>query len=107
MSKMQIIPKGTLFIMSSGAYSAYSVRALCRATSDIDADALREEFLSGNPYQRERYNFEPAAFIAFVAAKGLFEEMHYGELHLGDYGDPDEMEVTISEASATETERSE
>lgn len=93
MSKMHIIPGGSLFIMSSGAFSDYTVKALCRATRDIDADALRAEFLASNPDQRERYHFEPSAFIAFVAAKGLFEELAYGELHLGDYGDADTMDV--------------
>lgn len=91
---MTPIPKGAFLTISTGAYSSYSVQGVFRAIETIDADALRTEYLTDNPDQRERYHFDDSAFLAWVARKGLIDPIPSFEWHLSDYSDADDMDVT-------------
>ena len=75
-----IIKKGELLIISSGEYSDYRMVALCRASQDIDIEALREEYLTLHPEQRQRYRFREYQFVKWclvdrtVATEELYRE---------------------------------
>jgi hypothetical protein len=80
------IKKGTLVLLTSGEYSDYDLKAIGRATQDIDPEGLRQEWFSMHPEQADQYSAEFYAFVAWLAKSGLIEEMPCVELHLGSYG---------------------
>lgn len=84
------IKKGVTFVLTSGAYSDYSVYTLCKAKVDLDVDVLRSEYMALNPEQNREYNFEISAFIKWlVVDKNVAKELEYTEWHLGSYGTAD------------------
>lgn len=86
------IPAGSLLTISTGEYSDYSVWGVFKALDEIDADALRSEYLALHPDQAGRYTFNTTEFVAWVSRKGLLEPVPSFEWHLGTFG-VDEMSV--------------
>lgn len=81
--RMAIIPAGSLLTVSTGEYSDYSVRGVFRAKSDIDADALRQEWLKDNPVNEENYwFFNEDQFLGWVCRLGLLDPVDCFEWHI-------------------------
>lgn len=83
----QVIPKGALMTLTTGAYSDYYVRGVFRALEEIRSDELLAEWLASHPEQREGYEFKDHDFLGWVARKGLLEPVDSFEWHVdGGYG---------------------
>lgn len=93
MRRMAPIPAGALLTVTTGEYSDYQVQGVFRALQRIDAEALLEEWCSAHPKQREAYEFDDVAFLAFVARKGLLEPVYSFEWHLCNYRSASDMNV--------------
>ncbi|MBX9582444.1 MAG: hypothetical protein K2X87_19240 [Gemmataceae bacterium] len=84
--KRQIIPRGTVFTVTSGAYSDYSVLAVCRAVADIDTSAELAGYLKLWPEQKKDYSFHEFQFLAWLLnERRLAEEVPFMEFHVGTY----------------------
>ena len=88
-----IIPAGAYLTVSTGEYSDYSVSGVFRALKNIDADALRAQWLKDHPDNIEHYRFDEDAFLAWVAKEGFLEPVPSFEWHLCDYSRASEMRV--------------
>jgi len=102
-AKMLPIPAGSLFTVTSGEYSDYSVRGVFRALAAINADALRSEYLAERPEQAVEYCFREDQFLGWVARKGLIEAVDCFEWHLCNYSRASEMDVSKMDAPALST----
>ncbi len=81
------IKKGETVLITSGAYSSYSIHFLAIAKKDADLSELKKEYLEKNPEENEDYKFNSDKFGSFLSVeKDLFEETDYKEIFLGDYG---------------------
>ena len=92
MSKLVPIPKGATFTVTSGCYSDFTVQGVFRALAEIDVDRLRGEWLAAHPEQRQQYSFNDSGFLLSMAS--LMEPIETWELHLCDYSNADEINVT-------------
>ena len=94
-SKIELlpIPKGALFLISTGEYSDYSIDGVFRALDIIDTKSLRDEYLLLHPEQRQTYQFDDREFLAWLARKELLEPINTWEWHLSEYHCVEEMEV--------------
>ena len=98
MQKIEVvIPAGSLLTVSTGEYSDYGVWGVFRALKDIDAQALRAQWLADHPDQAARYAFDDRAFFAWVCVQGIVEAVPSAEWHLGDYGRAEEMTVDLGD----------
>lgn len=88
------IPAGSLFTITSGEYSDYHVRGVFRAIVDIDADALRRDWVAAHPDQNDDYHFREDQFLGWIARMGLLECVDAYEWHLGSYSNISAMDVT-------------
>lgn len=100
--KMVPIPAGALFTVSVGEYSDYRVSVVFHALAEIDAEALRAEWLREHPEQGDAYSFEYDAFLAWVLGKGLREPVSSYEWHPADCRNASEM--TVSDADTWEAD---
>lgn len=80
-----ILPEGTIFLLSSGAYSDYSILALLRATQDLDLDKFVAGYLAANPEQVGKYKFKQYQFANELVASGMVEEIRTKELYIAEY----------------------
>lgn len=92
-SKMVVIPKGSYLTVTTGEYSDYDVQGVFRALQDIDAEALREEWLGEYPGQQQDYHFRTDIFLGWVVRKGIIDLVPSYEWHLDSYGCVDAMGV--------------
>ena len=84
--KPRIIRKDTLFLMTSGDYSSYSIHGLCRAMQDIDLAVLEQEYLECHPELNRPFLADEYRFMKWVIVdKQLAEELEYQELALDRY----------------------
>lgn len=90
---MKHIPSGSLFTISVGVYSDYTVTGIFMATEDLSPNDLRAYWLARYPEQAKEYHFEPHAFVADLVRRGLVEFIDGLEWHLTDYSTASEMEV--------------
>jgi len=91
--KQVIIPKGSFFAITRGAYSDYALMGFYRANVDIDSSKLMGKWCENHPKQKEDYGFEEYGFWTWVYSQGLCEEVEYYEWHLSDYGKASEMYI--------------
>jgi hypothetical protein len=73
---MMVIPAGSLLTISSGEYSDYIVQGVFRAVRDIDAEALRAEWLAvqpEHPFPNTDITFDLYGFLGWITRKGLLE----------------------------------
>lgn len=98
MKEMMPIPKGSLLYISTGEYSDYCVTGVFRALDDIDPNALRDAYLAEHPEESKPYHFSVMKFLAYVAKRGLLEDIPSFEWHLGDYSCADSMFVSLPDA---------
>ena len=81
------IAKGALFVLTEGEYSDYQMMVVCRATEDIDPQALTREYLAAYPQQAEDYDAEFYHFAKWLTVdRQAAEEAACWEWHLGEYG---------------------
>jgi hypothetical protein len=85
---MNYIKTGQTVIVSEGEWSDYSILFIVRALVDVDVIALKEEWLSLHPEQREEYHFESYQFFAWVMSQGIFTpvSVDWLEWHIASYG---------------------
>jgi hypothetical protein len=62
----RIIKTGELFLMTTGEYSDYEVKVLCRANTNINTRAVVDEYLADHPEQARDYGFEDFAFVNWI-----------------------------------------
>jgi hypothetical protein len=80
------IPKGRIFIISTGEYSDYDVQTIFQAKEDLDAAELSQEYLKLFPTEAVLYSLCFTKFIHWLMnIKAVVEEIDYSEWHLGDY----------------------
>lgn len=91
MSKMEIIPKGTLLAISTGEYSDHIIWGMFYTLEDIDPEALREDWLKKNPKQSRKYNFEYVSFITSI--QHTLKPINHTEWNLCSYSSIDEMYI--------------
>jgi hypothetical protein len=85
-----VIPAGTLITLSTGEYSDYEVLALGRTVTELDDEALREEYLTLYPEQRTKYDFRVFQFVKWLMVdKRVLQEVDYVEWFLGGNGKAD------------------
>jgi hypothetical protein len=84
----------TRFIATTGEYSDYYIVGSFKALEDFDLSEINKKYLTENPDQKGRYNFNDDKFIAFLIKNKYIEETKMIELHLGDYGT---MELELSD----------
>lgn len=110
--KDTIIPAGTLVVLTWGEYSDYDMLALCRAETDIDTDALAQEFIAmrkdaaadSDEYVSTR--FSRFAFLKWlVVDKKVLSDQSYAEWHLGSYGDYDGTVTDVEEVAEERREQ--
>lgn len=94
-NSMRLIPAGSLLTITTGIYSDYSVHGVFKALQDIDANALRAEWLVLHPEQAQDYSFNEDAFLGWLARRNFIEALDCFEFHLSDYSRADTMEVTF------------
>ena len=90
----RIIRAGENVIISHGEYSDYMTTAFGVALKDIDAIALREEWMEMHPDERKRDSFDFRGFTAWlINTKQIIRETPFAEFYLGAYGDTATMDV--------------
>jgi len=83
---VDIIPKGTVFVVTHCEYSEYKIVDVCEALVDLNVEALKKEYLSEYPEYKDVGDFE-----GHMATTWMIEEKHYAkkieyvELWLGNY----------------------
>ena len=87
-SKLLPIPAGTLFTITTGAYSDYIVQGVFRAVKEIDTAAFEAEFNQKFPkkFPLSRYSSvedSPESFIGWAAASGAIEPFASWEWSIG------------------------
>lgn len=95
--RMIPIPEGSLLMITAGEYSDYGAYGVFRAKVTIDADAIREQWMTDHPEQAKGYRFEEHAFIGWLIKTGHIEPVAYFDWYLGECGSTTEMEVTNSD----------
>ena len=91
MKKAIAIPKGAAFTVTSGIYSDYFVQGVFRALVEIDAEALRDQWIKDHPEQAADYRFREGDFLASISS--MMEPIECWELHLGNYSRASELFV--------------
>ena len=85
-----LIKKGSIFLVTEGAYSDYQTDMLCKAITDIDVMALQSEYLALYPKQSKDFSFDEYQFCEWlVDDKKVCKMLEYSEWHLGDYSEID------------------
>ena len=99
---LKIIPKGTLILVTQGAYSDYGIDGFYRAEKDIDIPGLLKEYLLAHPEQEGDYAFLASGFLTYLYARdpALLEEISFAELHLGDYSNVKEITLQMGKQDA-------
>ena len=100
--KMLPIPKGSLLMVSTGEHSDYCVRGVFISMRDIDAEALRLEWLDIHPEQNKKLRFDDGRFLGWVARRGFIEALDNYEWHVSSSGSPDEMTVCQADVMCEE-----
>lgn len=75
--------QGDLVVLTKGAYEDFDIVLVCRALCDIDADAVKAEYLSTHIEQAERYHFNESAFVSWLMTKRMLEILNYTQWFLG------------------------
>ena len=101
MSEMNIIKSGTYFLITTGAYSDYSVSALYCAKRDADTESLLKEYLELYPEQKEDYEFKPHRYMKWLLVdKDIADEIPFAEYHLGDYSSIADIDLLLPHKEA-------
>jgi hypothetical protein len=82
---------GSLLCVTSGCYSDFGLNGFFVVLADFVPGAELDEYLAGSPSGRKQYSFSGDGFIAHLIRKGLLLELSPAELHLGDYGNVNEV----------------
>jgi hypothetical protein len=94
MNNARIIKRGEIVLLTSGEYSDYDVKALARATADIDVDYIKREYLSQFPDERD-YKFRAYHFIEWLIERKMIDKLKYHEFYLGD--DNADFDLTVGD----------
>lgn len=92
---LKVIPKNHPVLITSGAYSNYSINAVFEATCDIAWEELRDEYLAIHPEQKKDYEFCQESFVNWlVNEKSVLREITAFEWHTSEYHCVERMEVS-------------
>lgn len=86
-SEIHIIPRGYYFIISTGAYSDYSISCLCKANIDLTPNII-DEYWAENPEKifldwAKRPSLKSSHFINWlINIKKYAEELKFREIFL-------------------------
>lgn len=88
-------PKGSIIVMTTGAYSDYSITGFLVAVEDCDLPALAQAFAAeerarikaGKGARSWRGKEDLDDFPSWLVAKGHCMPVAYNSVHLGDYSD--------------------
>lgn len=81
-----IIPKGTVFIITTGYNDEYHPRAICKALTDIDITDISDEYFANHPKQKSPDKFKVDKVIGWmINEKKYVERANLYELFLGPY----------------------
>jgi len=79
------VKEGELMIVTSGAYSDYSLISVCRALQAFDLRAALLDYLGEHPEIVEEYRWSDDRFMAYLIMRGLVADEPYISLFLGEY----------------------
>lgn len=74
--------KGEFLILSSGEYSDYGIRLVCRVLEGFDEREVYDNYDG----KKEDYCFDTDEFSAYLIKKGFVEEIDYREWNCETYG---------------------
>jgi hypothetical protein len=75
---------GQLLVLTMGHYSDYNVGGVVRVLEAFSADTERHTWLVMHPDQEDTWDFEQYGFWAWLAGRGLIENVEHVEWHAGD-----------------------
>lgn len=81
------IAAGSLFVITTGEYSDYTISGVFRALKEIDTEQLLAEWFETNPKQKGLGYFHESEFLAHLTRLGLFETVESREFHFGSHGE--------------------
>ncbi len=80
---MNIIKQGSLFLLTKGDYSDYTIVAVCKAKEDIDIQKLKKEYSSGFDKKKDS-SLDLDNFVKWLLVdKDIGEEIECFEWELG------------------------
>jgi hypothetical protein len=88
-----VIPSGSLFTMTTGVYSDYTVHGVFKALKDINIEELKSKWAYDHPEELNSYNFKEFKFFGSLFKDKYFECVDSVELHLGDYSRIEEVGI--------------
>ena len=77
---------GQLVLVSSEAYSDYSIHGFFRVLKDFEIREVVGLWIAETNPKIERYGVSISDLMAFIHAKGYLEDVDYSEIWLGGYG---------------------
>lgn len=86
MTDQIVIKEGTIFLISSGCYSDYSINAAFKAKKDIPLSKIASQIPEVDEDGKRLWGRQET-FLASLVANGYAEDAPVLEYHMGDYGD--------------------
>ena len=83
------LEKDEIVLISSGAYSAYSILDTFRTAKSFDTIKVLQHYLHLHPERAEEYEFEDSDFIAYLRRYGYVTELKTKEWYISSYGEAD------------------
>ena len=74
--------KGEFLRLSSGDYSDYGIRLVCRVLKEFDEHEVYDNYGG----EKGDYEFDTDEFIAYLIKEGFIEEIDYTEWNCESYG---------------------
>lgn len=75
-------PRGSVIVLTSGAYSNFGIDGLIVAAVDLDFSALAKQYVSkGDSGESKDYY----GFTAWLISSGYAMPVEHSQVHLGDY----------------------
>lgn len=94
MTKDQVIPKGMLVIYSQGEYSDYCIVTVGYAKEELRISRLKEEYKNTLENKKPKYLDSYAFANWLVNVKKAIDEINWGEVHTGSWGQLDKEAYT-------------
>ena len=92
MNDIKIFSIGELMMISTGAYSDYSIKGLFKILKDFDAQeqlvvwAKETDREVVNHSVKDDYKNQQIEYMGWLNKNGFIEDVDYRELHTDDYG---------------------
>lgn len=82
MGELLKYPRGSILVMTTGAYSDYHIVGFLVAVADLDLPKLAQQYVGENPKDNDQYEFP-----TWLVSRGLAMPVENSEIHLGEYGE--------------------